>query len=90
MSLPFVAVEAIARHSASFGSETGQPEHAFVQRSQGFGRAASKDFVEAYPNLRRSRASAGICHGADGISWVAGRMPFWMSLRTEPTQMPSR
>ena len=47
------ASAAIARHSASLGSEAGQAEQAFVQRRQGFRRPPLGDFLEAYPKLRR-------------------------------------
>ena len=42
---------AIARHSASFGSEAGQAEQAFVRSCQSFGRPTLGNFLDAYPDL---------------------------------------
>jgi hypothetical protein len=42
---------AIARHSASLGSETGQAEQAFVHSRQGFDGPTLGNSLEAYPDL---------------------------------------
>lgn len=35
-------------------------------------------------------AATGTCHGADGMSWVAGRIPSRIRRWTDPAQMPRR
>ena len=86
----FAAGARSRRHSASFRSETGEPEGLILSKT--FVELGRRPTISRTPGLTASVSSAamGICQGADCISCVAGRTPSPISLWTEPTQMPSR